>query len=107
MAEKEEEFNNTRKNHTRAMESLGSSIEAEQRAKGEGLCIKKQLEGEINELEINLDHAMAKLEGKIRELEAELASTQSRTGEAANSFWKAERKAKELAFAGGEAGKGE
>merc|ERR1719420_874749 len=35
VAEKEEEFNNTRKNHARAMESLGASIEAEQRAKGE------------------------------------------------------------------------
>merc|ERR1711971_630099 len=32
VAEKEEEFNNTRKNHARAMESLGASIEAEQRA---------------------------------------------------------------------------
>merc|ERR1712112_354805 len=57
VAEKEEEFNNTRKNHARAMESLGASIEAEQRAKGEGLRIKRQLEGEINELEIGLDHA--------------------------------------------------
>merc|ERR1712079_627228 len=55
--EKEEEFNNTRKNHARAMESLGASIEAEQRAKGEALRVKKQLEGEINELEIGLDHA--------------------------------------------------
>merc|ERR1712003_103535 len=53
----EEEFNNTRKNHARAMESMSASIEAEQRAKGEGLRIKKQLEGEINELEIGLDHA--------------------------------------------------
>merc|ERR1739849_16109 len=57
VAEKEEEFNNTRKNHARAMESLGASIETEQRAKGDGLRIKKQLEGEINELEIGLDHA--------------------------------------------------
>merc|ERR1712064_180452 len=54
VAEKEEEFNNTRKNHARAMESLGASIEAEQRAKGEALRVKKQLEGEINELEIGL-----------------------------------------------------
>merc|ERR1712121_438410 len=57
VAEKEEEFNNTRKNHTRAMESLGASIETEQRAKGEALRVKKKLEGEINELEIGLDHA--------------------------------------------------
>merc|ERR1719391_1897070 len=39
------------------MESLGASIETEQRAKGEALRIKKKLEGEINELEIGLDHA--------------------------------------------------
>merc|ERR1711936_1486422 len=57
IAEKEEEFNNTRKNHQRAMESLGASLEAEQRAKAEGLRVKKKLEGEINELEIALDHS--------------------------------------------------
>merc|ERR1711964_564189 len=56
-AEKEDEFNNTRKNHARAMDSIGASIETEQRAKGEALRVKKQLEGEINELEIGLDHA--------------------------------------------------
>jgi len=39
------------------MESLGASLEAEQRAKAEALRIKKKLEGDINELEIGLDHA--------------------------------------------------
>merc|ERR1711973_713006 len=38
----------------------------------------------------------------IRELEAELAGTQSRTGEATKAYQRAERKAKELAFAQGE-----
>merc|ERR1712241_43568 len=57
IAEKEEEFNNTRKNHARAMDSLGASLEAEQRAKAEALRIKKKLESDINELEIALDHA--------------------------------------------------
>merc|ERR1712179_663887 len=55
--EKEEEFDNTRKNHQRAMDSLGASLEAESRAKGEALRIKKKLEADINELEIALDHA--------------------------------------------------
>merc|ERR1711971_396614 len=50
-------FNNTRKNHARAMESMSASLEAEQKAKGEALRVKKALEGEINELEIGLDHA--------------------------------------------------
>jgi len=78
VAEKEEEFNNTRKNHARAMESLGASIETEQRAKGEGLRIKKQLEGEINELEIGLDHAnKANSEGlkSIKRYQAQLRDT--------------------------------
>merc|ERR1711990_969100 len=57
VAEKEEEFNNTRKNHARAMESMSASLESEQRAKGDALRVKKKLEGEINELEIGLDHA--------------------------------------------------
>merc|ERR1712042_320581 len=57
MAEKEEEFNITRKNHQRAMESMQASLEAEQRAKAEALRIKKKLEGDINELEIALDHS--------------------------------------------------
>ena len=50
-------FYNYRKNHQRAMDSLGASLEAEQRAKAEALRIKKKLESDINELEIALDHA--------------------------------------------------
>merc|ERR1719317_337787 len=77
VAEKEEEFNNTRKNHARAMESMSASLEAEQKAKGEALRVKKALEGEINELEIGLDHAnKANSEGLKsikRQLEMEIA----------------------------------
>merc|ERR1711910_57112 len=57
VAEKEEEFNNTRKNHARAMESMSASLETEQKAKAEALRVKKKLEGDINEFEIALDHA--------------------------------------------------
>merc|ERR1712050_371946 len=55
--EKIEEFDNTRKNHQRAIDSLQASLEAEARAKAEALRIKKKLESDINELEIALDHA--------------------------------------------------
>merc|ERR1712236_180985 len=67
---------------------------------------KNSLSNQLGELEGRLadaeNAAMAKLEGKIRELESELAATQSRTGEAAKAFQRAERKGKELAFAQGE-----
>merc|ERR1712088_963596 len=222
VAEKEEEFNNTRKNHGRAMESLGASIEAEARSRaqiteqvgiserkagalsgeveeskalldganrsirqlqndiadsraavnnmqtinGRDMTSKRQLESSIHTLQAEVDGmlvaaknaedkakkamvdaarladelraeqehvsslstgknslsnalgelegrladsenaalkggkaAMSKMEGKIRELEAELAATQSRSGEAMKAFQRAERKAKELNFA--------
>ena len=78
VAEKEEEFNNTRKNHARAMESMSASLEAKQRAKGEALRVKKALEGEINELEIGLDHAnKANSEGLkgVKRYQAQLKET--------------------------------
>merc|ERR1719507_28426 len=78
VAEKEEEFNNTRKTHARAMESMSASLEAEQKAKGEALRVKKALEGEINELEIGLDHAnKANSEGlkSVKRYQAQLKET--------------------------------
>merc|ERR1719215_775009 len=79
MAEKEDEFNNTRKNHARAMESMQASLEAEQEGKAETLRLKKKLEGQINELEIALDHSnkanneaqksIKRYQGQLREAE--------------------------------------
>merc|ERR1739844_568529 len=77
--EKVEEFDNTRKNHQRAMDSLQASLDGENRAKTEGLRIKKKLESDINELEIALDHAnkanseahksIKRFQGQLREVE--------------------------------------
>merc|ERR1711970_1481919 len=88
VAEKEDEFNNTRKNHARAMDSIGASIETEQRAKGEALRVKKQLEGEINELEIGLDHAnKANSEGlkSIKRYQGQLRDTIQAFGDEARA----------------------
>merc|ERR1712113_380638 len=97
IAEKEEEFNNTRKNHGRAMESLQASLESEQRAKAEGLRIKKKLESDINEFEIALDHAnkannealksIKRYQGQLREAECgyeEAARVRQEMSEKAN-----------------------
>merc|ERR1712112_631731 len=48
----------------------------------------------------SLSNALGELEGRLSD--AELASTQSRTGEATKAYQRAERKAKELSFAQGE-----
>ncbi|XP_069988619.1 myosin heavy chain, muscle-like [Penaeus vannamei] len=55
--EKEEEFDNTRKCHQRALDSMQASLEVEAKGKAEALRLKKKLESDINELEIALDHA--------------------------------------------------
>merc|ERR1711988_404098 len=76
--EKVEEFENTRKNHQRAMDSIHASLEAETRAKAEALRIKKKLESDINELEIALDHSnKANSEGQkaIKRYQGQLRDT--------------------------------
>merc|ERR1719336_2715682 len=107
MAEKEEEFENTRKNHSRAMESLQASLESEQRAKAEALRIKKKLEGDINELEIALDHAnkanseaqkaIKRYQGQHREAECAYEEEQRQRQEVVERATLADRRANALA----------
>ena len=64
------------KNHQRAMESMQASLESEQRTKAECLRIKKKLEGDINELEIALDHsnkANSEAQKSIKRYQVELS----------------------------------
>merc|ERR1712152_79204 len=107
IAEKEEEFENTRKNHARAMDSMQASLESEQRAKGEALRIRKKLEGEINELEIALDHAnkanneaqksIKRYQGQMREAECALSEESRVRQEMAEKASLADRRANALA----------
>merc|ERR1712218_100014 len=103
---KEEEFDNTRKNHQRAMDSLQASLEAESRAKSESLRIKKKLESDINELEIALDHAnkanaeahksIKRYQGQLREVEGGYEEEKRGRIEIAEKAGLADRKANAL-----------
>ncbi|XP_059351916.1 myosin heavy chain, muscle-like isoform X3 [Daphnia carinata] len=78
--EKEEEFENTRKNHQRAIDSMQASLEAEAKGKAEALRMKKKLESDINELEIALDHsnkANAEAQKSIKRYQQNIKETQS------------------------------
>merc|ERR1712062_882153 len=59
IAEKEEEFQSTRKNFGKAVDNMQSALEAESKGKAEALRMKKKLESDVGELEISLDHANA------------------------------------------------
>ncbi|KAG8196052.1 hypothetical protein JTE90_007800 [Oedothorax gibbosus] len=80
LQEKEEEFENTRKNHQRAIDSMQASLEAESRGKAEALRLKKKLESDINELEIALDHANkanAEAQKNLKKYQLQLKETQA------------------------------
>uniref|UniRef100_A0A3Q3J9P9 Uncharacterized protein n=1 Tax=Monopterus albus TaxID=43700 RepID=A0A3Q3J9P9_MONAL len=80
--EKEEEFEVTRKNHARAVESLQASLEAEAKGRAEALRMKKKMEGDLNEMEIQLEHAnrnntelvktLRKLQQQIKDLQVQM-----------------------------------
>merc|ERR1712223_1329309 len=104
--EKVEEFENTRKNHQRAMDSLQASLEGESRAKAEALRIKKKLESDINELEIALDHAnkanseahksIKRFQGQLREVEGLFEDESRQRREIAEKAGLADRRAAAL-----------
>uniref|UniRef100_A0A2K5QEH3 Myosin heavy chain 16 n=1 Tax=Cebus imitator TaxID=2715852 RepID=A0A2K5QEH3_CEBIM len=80
--EKEEEFEATRKNHQRAIESLQASLEAEAKGRAEALRLKKKMETDLNEMEIQLDHAnknnselvktLKRLQQQIKDLQVQM-----------------------------------
>merc|ERR1712218_503744 len=102
IAEKVEEFDNTRKNHQRAMDSLQASLEGENKAKTEALRIKKKLETDINELEIALDHAnkanaeshksIKRFQGQLRDIEVGFEDEARQSAELAEKSGLADRR---------------
>merc|ERR1711879_755334 len=56
-AEKEEEVDNTRRNGQRALESMQTTLDSESKARAEAIRTKKKLEGDFNDLEIQLGHS--------------------------------------------------
>merc|ERR1712226_977745 len=59
IAEKEEEFQSTRKNFSKAVDNMQSALEVESKGKAEALRMKKKLESDVTELEMALDHVNA------------------------------------------------
>lgn len=46
-----------KRNHLRVVDSLQTSLDAETRSRNEALRLKKKMEGDLNEMEIQLSHA--------------------------------------------------
>ncbi|KAM7089007.1 myosin heavy chain, skeletal muscle, adult-like [Ciconia maguari] len=79
IAEKDEEIDQMKRNHLRVIESLQSSLDAEIRSRNEALRLKKKMEGDLNEMEIQLSHAnrvAAEAQKNLRNTQAVLKDTQ-------------------------------
>ena len=59
IAEKEEEFQSTRKNFQKAIDAMQAALEQETKGKAEAIRMKKKLEADVGELEMSLEHANA------------------------------------------------
>ncbi|KAF1403835.1 Myosin heavy chain, skeletal muscle, adult, partial [Spheniscus magellanicus] len=79
IAEKDEEIDQMKRNHLRIVESMQSTLDAEVRSRNEALRLKKKMEGDLNEMEIQLSHAnrvAAEAQKNLRNTQAVLKDTQ-------------------------------
>merc|ERR1712142_1095294 len=103
IAEKEEEFEMTRKNYMKALDGMQSALEMETKGKAEALRMKKKLEADVGELETSLEHANAanaesqrtikKYHESIRQSQAKLEDEQRAKDIARDALIAADRKA--------------
>ena len=57
IAEKDEEIDQIKRNSQRVIETMQSTLDAEIRSRNDALRIKKKMEGDLNEMEVQLSHA--------------------------------------------------
>ncbi|XP_076850417.1 myosin, heavy chain 7B, cardiac muscle, beta a isoform X2 [Brachyhypopomus gauderio] len=85
LTDKDEEMDNLRRNHQRAMESMQTTLDAEAKSRNEAIRLKKKMEGDLNEMEVQLNHAnrtanesqkmVRNLQAQIKDLQIELDET--------------------------------
>merc|ERR1712020_608189 len=103
IGEKEEEFQSTRKNFSKAIDGMQSALEQESKGKAEAIRMKKKLESDVGELDTSLEHANAAnvetqksiktLNARIRDVQAALEDEQRAKEVCRDQLIAAERKA--------------
>ncbi|XP_037349977.1 myosin-3 [Talpa occidentalis] len=79
IAEKDEEIEQLKRNYQRTVETMQSALDAEVRSRNEAIRIKKKMEGDLNEIEIQLSHAnrqAAETLKHLRSVQGQLKDTQ-------------------------------
>uniref|UniRef100_A0A8D3E7U2 Myosin-7-like n=1 Tax=Scophthalmus maximus TaxID=52904 RepID=A0A8D3E7U2_SCOMX len=79
LTEKDEEMEQAKRNHQRIVDTLQSSLDAETRSRNEALRLKKKMEGDLNEMEIQLSQAnrqAAEAQKQLKAVHAHFKDTQ-------------------------------
>ncbi|CAB1314768.1 unnamed protein product [Coregonus sp. 'balchen'] len=81
LAEKDEEIDNLCRNHQRALEPMQATLDSECKSRNEAVHLRKKMEGDLNEMEVQLNHANSraaesqKLLCHLQDLQLELDET--------------------------------
>merc|ERR1711892_547018 len=103
LAEKDEEFLLVKKNQAKVLDSMQSALEGESKGKAEALRMKKKLEGDVAELALALEHAIAgnletgatvkKYAAQVRDVQLKVDEESAFKSQAADGKVAADRKA--------------
>lgn len=75
VAEKDEELEQLRRNGQRVVDTMQSHVDAEVRSRNDALRVKKKMEGDLNEIEVQLSHAnrqAAEAQKQLRNVQVQL-----------------------------------
>ncbi|OXB66093.1 hypothetical protein ASZ78_010998 [Callipepla squamata] len=78
-AEKDEEIQQLKKNHQRVLESMQTTLDAEIRSRNDALRLKKKMEGDLNDMEIQLNRAncqVAETQKHLKGMQGQLKDSQ-------------------------------
>uniref|UniRef100_A0A8C8BHG5 Myosin heavy chain 2 n=1 Tax=Otus sunia TaxID=257818 RepID=A0A8C8BHG5_9STRI len=78
-AEKDEEIQQLKRNHQRVLESMQTMLDAEIRSRNDALRLKKKMEGDLNDVEIQLSHAncqVAETQKHLKAVQGQLKDSQ-------------------------------
>ncbi|XP_050175478.1 myosin-3-like isoform X2 [Myiozetetes cayanensis] len=79
IADKDEEITQLKKNHERIVETMQGVLDAEMRSRSESSRLRKKMEGDLNEMEIQLSHAnrqAAEAQKHLHSIQGALKDTQ-------------------------------
>eukprot|EP00073_Rattus_norvegicus_P038816 XP_008766144.1 PREDICTED: myosin-13 isoform X1 [Rattus norvegicus] len=88
VTEKDEEIEQIKRNSQRAVEAMQSVLDAEIRSRNDALRLKKKMEGDLNEMEIQLSHAnrqVAETQKHLRTVQGQLKDSQLHLDDAQRS----------------------